>query len=1572
MKVNRFYRVVWLILAFGLYWAYPLVGFSVYASVSALVLGVYLFSFYLRREEIDAFPYWVLLLTLSLMMTTHYLKPSDGEYTNTDAQVFALTGVEQADSILLLNPEGTGLWPVSTKGHAWVADGKLHLDVTDVPVYDGDSLVNGPIMPTFKEVLAYEGVSIRFTHKEPGFWERCLQGVSDSLLIDVSFSTTGNSYRPAFYSPLKKGYNLFDMLHKGVDYQLAEEQLLASLREVLILRYRAGYALTYGEGLASVATLSLDHQPYHNAGTVKEIPLSDGNSLYFGMRNTATHPMHFTTMGSFVCGEYLYPYLYRLPGRVGENKRLLLTSIEERLATSSISEVLFFDHLAKSEYGITGSLSYRVGEANQPFSYTLYSERSSEVPNGMVASNGAVWHTRVTDTRYDSVLTGEPNLWIHPVCLMGLLFVLYVLIFLAAEYRGGYQGHIAIFTGGVMMVFLCVATYVTWRVAAFPPVDQISLAELKRYTLMHSWYNPLLGYLVVGVLYAALVALGPFMCRYLPAGKQTVWGCAVGIILSALLSLWIDSALCIAIPVVLLVLGSYHVGRAGLSRLWRLGLLGLTELALFMSDPGFCFIFSFAIAFYLVFCSSWGAVKKALLLLVTVALALGSAQIFIWLFDQNVTGDLLSGKRHLYYRAVQHGSVPMEEIMMEQSIDGRDAERALEASQNYWFIDYYNKRGSVNRTVEGLFELEPWHHTGVSYSTQISDQVMSRFLVGEISNWFPLCLGLVLLVYLSGCLLFRLDRKTSDVAKFVGVFLFIQYLFVYLSCTNRLIFFGEDLPFIAQTAKVMSLCFTGLMSLPILLPEKGGERNKVLFTTCLSYLFWIVTIGGVVYWFSGKTTVEREDASFNLYETIERTEQEIELINSKLGEAKMPSETIQPNQDVSLLMARLDEEVHLTDYVNGLFDRGRISKFTASLYRSFRQKLQLRNNQTNIVHLRNKNSGGYRLCVNKGFFYCADPQYEGGKFQSNIYGTGVEERQAIQVHKDKDFDWLELPAGWSCVDVALVDFRQSKMAYRRLEGPDGAYRLPFPHLVMRTGQLLTYEVNGSEEKFFRYDSKVPANLLVKHLNINGRSRFYYLNEHMWFKNLSDMLAETYVRPSDEPFSLTLDVGLTRRVDSLLKRLNTGSVSVVALDQSGQLRLMTDYKVTSIVLNPNDRVAVEEAKRHNYLNPNAEQERLLFGNLNLLPMQPGPGSSIKPISYAATMSEAPQFPWESLKLVSPSRVVDAPIRWRNRLIAVQQYGDHPYRDLYVLAGDEVGDGSWVNNQFFLAHSSNLYHGMVLSLGSQAELPDRLGDRFAKAEPNDFPQFTVGKGLYSLKDLPEWSSNSILSRGLYKNFGLPAYNSYLKRDSMFLQGVSSRYYPWVWPSASYLLNEKILDLEPSVRIRQLMLGSFPWHVTPIKMAEMYGKLFSMHPDYAATLIPTATKPVEHWQGPDGKLDDAFTRMQQSVFKGMRLAATEGTARWMKELLPKGYYYYAKTGTIGAYVESDVEQGFIGKADDRIVACVVTDRDILTVKSSDAYRFWVIYVRVEKATDTSALREIVRCVVESPSLKADMLSK
>lgn len=209
-------------------------------------------------------------------------------------------------------------------------------------------------------------------------------------------------------------------------------------------------------------------------------------------------------------------------------------------------------------------------------------------------------------------------------------------------------------------------------------------------------------------------------------------------------------------------------------------------------------------------------------------------------------------------------------------------------------------------------------------------------------------------------------------------------------------------------------------------------------------------------------------------------------------------------------------------------------------------------------------------------------------------------------------------------------------------------------------------------------------------------------------------------------------------------------------------------------------------------------------------------------------------------------------------------------------------------------------------------------------------------------------------------------------MFLKGVSSQYYPWVWPSASYLLNEQIQDLEPAVRLRQLMLGSFPWHVTPIKMAEMYGKLFSMHPDYAATVIPTTTRPAEHWQGPDGKLDDAFIRMQQSVFKGMRLAATEGTARWMKELLPKGYYYYAKTGTIGAYIESEVDHGFKGQANDRMICCVVTDKDVLTVKSSDEYRFWVIYVRVEKVPDTSALREILRCVVESPSLKADMMSK
>ena len=156
--------------------------------------------------------------------------------------------------------------------------------------------------------------------------------------------------------------------------------------------------------------------------------------------------------------------------------------------------------------------------------------------------------------------------------------------------------------------------------------------------------------------------------------------------------------------------------------------------------------------------------------------------------------------------------------------------------------------------------------------------------------------------------------------------------------------------------------------------------------------------------------------------------------------------------------------------------------------------------------------------------------------------------------------------------------------------------------------------------------------------------------------------------------------------------------------------MADYK-PSVAIDPNNEELIEELGILSYMNPNSKRDENLFGNLNLCYLQPGPGSSLKPITYAAVISQNQDMDWAALELMSPKLINnDSVASTDGRYYYLRKFGpQYRYaadRAFKSLTSDEAGynDKGWISNDFYLAMSSNYYNALITYLGHYDNLKD----------------------------------------------------------------------------------------------------------------------------------------------------------------------------------------------------------------------------------------------------------------------------
>lgn len=984
---------------------------------------------------------------------------------------------------------------------------------------------------------------------------------------------------------------------------------------------------------------------------------------------------------------------------------------------------------------------------------------------------------------------------------------------------------------------------------------------------------------------------------------------------------------------------------------------------------------------------------------------------------------VLEHERHFKYRSLVH-TEQVSEIMEHEDIGDRNSTRVLEASQNQWFIQYHNNRGTSRVLEDGIFSLSPHFKKGVTWNTQISDVIISRYVVGEISSILP---AIIVLLSLS-LIVFLFYANYSSVASrsvayAVGLLLLIQMTFVWMAATNRMIFFGQDFPFLSQNARITMFMFVVLLGLVMLVTSSQNqdyetasniERGMIIFAKNRIHVF--ISIFVLIFIFVGlfgnkyaslygeNDGGNGNDASeYNLTRMMNRCQSDLSLINAYLSTSNIKVRTkLVDGESLASLMDSLDNERgegSLTQSVKELYDKKEISKFTLSMYNAYRNNLKRSNSISNIIHLKlNSTRTHYEFALNNGFYSLKNPDLDANAWTDNIYSENVRTSSngAFKIEKN-GYTIYGIPPSWvpEGSQVGIVDatnVNTKTITHRStLHTESSDYVADLPIYCISAGDILeVVSKDGRYSESYRYGLP-QEDILVKNMVINGKRKFFYpLKEKCyWLKDFSDLASYCYSKEQDS-IVITLDKNLTSNVYTSLE--NTRKVcSVIAMDGHGNVRVMADYKGRNYMLNPNEEDKIYERVKYSYLNPNPKEDLNFFGNMNLCLLSPGPGSSLKPITYAAVTSQSIDFPWEKLELMNPSpeyyqsndsilKKQDSKGVWRTYLY---KYGPSykykkPFQSIYSDEDGAFGyaEQRWVNNIFYLAQSSNYYNALVTYIGHYGSLNGStdINNHFRLANTTDYPKFTFdgGRSVYTFRTTPkeENSANNLLLEGLASNFSMPTYIA--EADTLRLsftglnfsnaKGMSkdkiAGVFPWVFPQSSRILDYLLEELTPAERLRQYTLGSYPLAITPLKMAEMYGKLYSLHPDFHATIIPNRIPFRENWRGRDGDLEsqeDMFKFYQRNLYNGMAECVKQGTAKEIITNLPDTYYYYAKTGTL---------LGSGASLDDRMLAVVISNKKIEDASFSDDLRFYIVYFRFKQSGNMVNVSEVLNHIINSKS--------
>lgn len=955
-------------------------------------------------------------------------------------------------------------------------------------------------------------------------------------------------------------------------------------------------------------------------------------------------------------------------------------------------------------------------------------------------------------------------------------------------------------------------------------------------------------------------------------------------------------------------------------------------------------------------------------------------------------------------------TMPAAQAIEKAFRDGDGYEPVIRAAQNQWFINTFidkENNPSVNKAGFQLLPHAP-QNRGAKYNAQATDLVTSRFLLAEHGRWSVLFYVLLLLLPVSLLASFyklypdftnRINPGHAAVTTGFAVlnYILITALLVILAATGRYIFFGQDLPFGSILSK-QSILFPSLLIIAVVLffnrvpLQRYSNRKKlmpgfVVFSGLVVLLFFVQPV------FNRGRDFGVADLAGNMDGYIEARIQPVwEEIDSARQTRKLPL-----SRKDKLFAGRLKE----------MWETGSLSDAPAVLQKQLQDYFNsgfTRHLDANRMLYLDMNSGKPVLAVNDNYFHVEAPPHLQQLWRGNIFSDTSGYNISMYNGADGSVSSLRLDRysfeGNSTASNGLEFSFNKGTAGQQSTGLCLINRTGYPIELVTNQSKLTVDKNDTA--FLRNPSRVlirnsgtrgelllavQPDAFMQNYHVNG-SRFYHYplgSDFIWARNFAEGIASGYAgkEKMNEHVFISLNASLTDSLSGRISRMLDADTSykpgaeyaICIADGKGRILAMPDHIKGFQRPDPNDKAAFSSALRGEAGFISQSDLRKKIGNINLLRMNPGPGSTLKPIVFASIASQL-DLDWDAFAAEGFSE--------KQEFFGGEKVAEYDF---------EKNNGRISTVVDYIKYSDNYYHSNLLLLGSYTRqgLQALLLNNFMKEKPEGvfhWPYFSYKGQQYWLNGFEHWpgyasgkanfgSDSSFVSAGLFSNFGIHTYRNGRSFDR-FMSQYDSAVFGKSYTRSGFILPEYALFDQKGTgmnldRPNEVFLSSFRGHVKgssqvmlpPLKMLDAFGKLASQNRNYSLTLDPYAEeRPFSPFSVDGGVTYSKYLSLvKESVFRGLKEALYSGTAARLGGMLKNGshYFYYAKTGTTG-----DDEL----KAKSKLFTIIISKKDIASPDFNFRKNpFITIYFTSQKGPakqNEEFQASIIRMVEQSPAVQ------
>lgn len=958
-------------------------------------------------------------------------------------------------------------------------------------------------------------------------------------------------------------------------------------------------------------------------------------------------------------------------------------------------------------------------------------------------------------------------------------------------------------------------------------------------------------------------------------------------------------------------------------------------------------------------------------------------------------------------------TMPPDKVVEKAFEDGDSYEPVIRAAQNQWFINTFiheENNPAVNNVAFHLMPHAP-QNRGAKYNAQATDLVASRFLIAEHGRWSVILF--VLLLLLPAVLLasfYKLypdftNRINNNFATVITGFSVLNYLLitallVVLAATGRYIFFGQDLPFGSILSKQSILFPSVLLALVMFLfsrtpvqqyPNKGKLFPGMVVFAGLSILLFFVKPA-----FNKSKNFEVAGLAKNM-DTYIRSQ-----IQPLFDEIDTAASTRR--------LSAADKDRIFSNRLSGMIRAGQLNSagplLVNELSRYCRSGFSGHLNQNSLLFL-DLHSGSPQLAVNENYFHVEPPPHLQQKWAGSIYGDSTSYNVMI----------------WDAVHGSAVSRKTGNYTDERSFMMPGGFEFTFRKqtgenmydelcLINRSDTVVELQSQSGSKVLARGDTLLLRNpdriyisgtsgkkdkmlviqpdAFMKNYYLNG-NRFYYYpmgSDFIWARNFAENISSEYTgrEKYGKNVFISPDVALTDSLSQKIRRMmmtdtaykNGAEYAICVADGNGRLLAMPDHIKRYKRPDPNDKAAFNLAIRgENGFIPQSEL-RKKTGNINLMRMRPGPGSTLKPIIFSAVASQMP-LDWDAFAAEGFSE--------KQEFFGGEKVSGYDF---------EKNNGRITNVADYIRYSDNYYHANLLLLGSYSKqsLQNLLAKHFTRQNPGTglhWPYFSYNGGQYWLNGFENWpgyvagkanfgSDSSFVSAGLFSNYGIHTHRNG-KNIDRFISAYDSALFGNAYNKSGFVFPEYSLFDQKGEGMNmdspnEVFMSSFRGHVKgssqvmipPVKMLDVFGKLISQSRNYSVTLNPYAQENLFCPFALDNTISQSgyLSLMKNSVFRGMKEALYSGTAARLGGMLKNSspYFYYAKTGTTG-----DDEL----KTKSKLFSIIISQKDIASPDFNfRKNKFIIIYFTSQNGPakqNEEFQAEVIRLVEQSPVFKKYM---